>query len=112
VSEFRLFLSNGPADEVRVRRPEWRLWDAPGLGDAAPDPLPEHVWLCRIEWGEFEWRVRLTAERIRGKSALYRLERDPDGSPQQAVSGAFVYAHVPDEEMSAEEARSAAGVLG
>lgn len=115
MDEFRLFLSGGPADEVRVQRPEWRVFDAPHLAGAVPDPVPDHVWLCRIEWGDFEWRVRLRPEMIRGRSALYWLERERDESPKQSVSGAFVYAHVPDEEIgeyvSTEEAKAAAGLF-
>jgi hypothetical protein len=112
MDDFRLFLHGGPADEVRERRPEWRLFDA-GLG--VPESIPDHVWLCRVEWGVFEWRPRLWPEMIRGRSALYWLERERDESPKRSVSGAFVYAHVPDGEVgefvSEEEARAGLGFL-
>lgn len=112
---FRLFLSGGPADEVRERRPEWTLRDVPGLTGDALDQIPDHVWLSRIEWGDPEWRVRLTPEMIRGKSALYWLERERDESPKQTVSGAYMYTHVPDQEIgeyvSEREALAAGGMF-
>ena len=109
----RLFLSGGPADEVRVRRPEWHVFGEPGVAEAVAEKLPDRVWLCRIEWPEFEWRVRLRPEMIRGKSALYWLERERDESPRQTVGGAFIYSHVPDEEIGEyvpeDEAKAARG---
>lgn len=98
-----LMLSGGPASEWIDRernigpRPRWTLaepWTRPDDG-----PVPEAVWLCRVEWGIGEWRVRDQPEPIRGRSALYWLERERDDSPKQAPAGAYLYVHVPDDEI-------------
>lgn len=110
----QLSLMGGPADEARERSPYWRVSDQHVVNPVLE--APDHVWLCRIEWGQIEWRVRLTPELGRGKAALYWLERERDESPKQTASGAFVYAHVPDDEISEyvtpQEARDAAGMFG
>jgi hypothetical protein len=114
-----LMPSGGPAtdwlDEERrlIPRSRWAIaepWTRPN-----DLPVPEAVWLCRVEWGYPEWRVRNHAEPIRGRSALYWLERERDDSPKRAVDGAYMYAHVPDEEIGEyvppKEARWALGIL-
>jgi hypothetical protein len=117
--QIRLMLSGGPAtdwldEEKRVMpRSRWAIaepWTRPD-----DLPVPESVWLCRVEWGYPEWRVRDHPEPIRGRSALYRLERERDDSPRRAADGAYMYSHVPDGEVgeyvSPDQARWARGVL-
>lgn len=114
-----LMLSGGPAtdwlDEERrlIPRSRWAIAEPWARPDGLP--VPEAVWLCRMEWGYPEWRVRDHPEPIRGRSALYWLERERDNSPKRAVDGAYMYAHVPDEEIGeyvpSKEARWALGIL-
>jgi hypothetical protein len=117
--QIRLMLSGGPAtdwiDEERGIMPPPRWAIAAPWTPADGLPVPEAVWLCRVEWGYPEWRVRDRPEPIRGRSALYWLERERDDSPKRAVDGAYVYSHVPDAEVgeyvSPEQARWTRGIL-
>lgn len=117
--QVQLMLSGGPAtdwlDEERRLMPPSRWSIAEPW--ARPDdlPVPEAVWLCRVDWGFGEWRVRDHPEPVRGRSALYWLERERDDSPMRAVDGAYMYAHVPDGEVgeyvSADQARWTRGIF-
>jgi hypothetical protein len=109
---YRLMLTGGPADDVRIQVDRWSIIQQQGGYLAPPAELPQHVWLCRIQWGIGEMRLRLEPEISRGKSALYWLEHERDQTPGQTPDGAYLYSHIPDDEVEEYLPGATQGIRG